>query len=90
METTYSLRAYMAAELLNVQFPSSYDVLDDAILSAIQKSPLHCTDILKVIGQELAGVSKREINSRLYTMLSRKVVKSHPSSVSKAPLWSLV
>jgi hypothetical protein len=87
--TTYNIRAYMAGELLNIQFPSTYEVLDDAILSVIQKSPMYTKDIMKIIGQELAGISKNEVNSRLYTLLSKKIVKRSTSSDSKAPKWSL-
>ena len=89
METTYNIRAFMAGQLLSVEFPSTYEIIDDAILSAIQSSPLYSKDILKAIGQELQNISKSDINSRLYTMLAKKIIKRSTSPNSKAPKWSL-
>ena len=88
--STYDLRCFLAGELLSSQFPSSQELLDDAILSAIQRVPVTTKVIVSLLEQAGTTASKKEINSRLYTMLSKSLVKrQQPSSSSKAPLWSL-
>jgi hypothetical protein len=88
----YRLRCFLASDLLAVQFPPSFDELDDAIISAIESSPKCTKDILKDVNGKLENVSKNTVNSRLYTMLSRGNVvrQSSSSNAIKAPIWSLI
>jgi hypothetical protein len=88
--STYDLRCFLAGELLANQFPSSQEVLDDAILSAIQGVSINTKVIVSLLEQAGTTATKKEINSRLYTMLSKGLVRRQlPSLSSKAPLWSL-
>ncbi len=64
--------------------------LDLLILRILEKTttPLATKEILKRIqNEETERTSKSEINSRLYTMLSRKIVAKQVTK--KAPLWSV-
>ena len=88
--STYSLRCFLAGELLTKQFPSALEELDDAILLSIQGNSINAKILINHLEYKGHRVSKRDINSRLYTMLSKGLVKRYPSSLrSKAPLWSL-
>lgn len=88
--STYDLRCFLAGELLASQFPSSQELLDEAILSAIQGVSINTNVIVRLLEQAGTTATKKQINSRLYTMLSKQLVKQQaPSLSSKAPLWSL-
>lgn len=87
--STYSLRCFLAGELLTNQFPSNQEDLDEAILSAIYGVSINTQVIVRLLEQAGHTIGKKEVNSRLYTMLSRGIVKRQPPSLSsKAPLWS--
>ena len=67
----------------------SSDILDDFIFSALieTEEPLSAKMILTYVQNETQEYTKKNINSRLYTLLHKNIVKK---SNDKTPLWSLV
>lgn len=64
------------------------DDLDEYILSALleNENGLSAKMILAYIQTDTQEYTKRDINSRLYTLMNKKIVKK---SNDKAPIWSL-
>jgi len=63
------------------------DVLDDAICEILHGQSLDVREILVAVRPVFPEILKGEINSRLYTMLSKKSL--HKTLVGKRPTWSL-
>jgi hypothetical protein len=64
------------------------DLLDDAICEILHDQSLTVHEILAEIKAVFPELMKGEINSRLYTMLSKKSLQR--TLVGKRPTWSLV
>ena len=64
------------------------DLLDDAICEVLHGQSLTVHEILAEIKAAFPELVKGEVNSRLYTMLSKKCLQK--TLVGKRPTWSLV
>ena len=63
------------------------DILDDAICEILHGQSLDVREILVAVRPVFPEILKGEVNSRLYTMRSKKSL--HMALVGKRPTWSL-
>jgi hypothetical protein len=68
--------------------PPENDTIDDAICEILHGHTLSVHEILAEIKPVFPEILKGEINSRLYTMLSKKNLQK--TVTGKRPMWSLV
>jgi len=69
--------------------PKPTATLDPIIKVALRGTPMTTKQILKVVKEvhQVPEVTKHDLNSRLYTMLGKQLVKREVTS--KAPVWSI-
>jgi hypothetical protein len=60
--------------------------IDLDVLGALAQRPMTTRQILSIIKSIHPGIRKTNINSRLYTLLTKKKVKK---TIDKIPTWSL-